>query len=95
MLSCGEIKNEFMPTHNRNKLSVIYDKRQKDFVVKYPRKCDGSLALSHLLCVQMRFDLLKLGRSKLPYETYNFKEDLEKRGYDLSTLRFSIELKKT
>lgn len=39
-----------MPKHNENKLSVIYDKRQKDFVVKYPRRCDGNLALSHLMC---------------------------------------------
>lgn len=83
-----------MGKYNEKKLSVIFDKRQKDFVVKYPRKCDGSLALFHLLNDQMRFELTKWHTSQIPYETYNFKEDLEKRGYDLSTLKFSIELKK-
>jgi hypothetical protein len=32
-----------MPKRNENKLSVIYDKKQRDFVVKYPRKCDERL----------------------------------------------------
>jgi hypothetical protein len=41
----------------------------------------------------LRFELTKWQDGKIPYEPYNFKNDLEKRGYDLSTFKFSIELK--
>ena len=77
---------------NDKKLSLIYDKRQKDFVVKYPLRCDGALILNHICG-----DVLKYNISKdYPYnfDKFNLKEELEKRGYDLSTLKFSIELKK-
>lgn len=85
-----------MGSHNENKLSVIYDKRMGDFVVRSPCKADGGLALSHLLGDILRFDVTKwLDKKGTPYEIENFKKELERRGYDLSTLRFSIELKKT
>jgi hypothetical protein len=79
-----------MPTHNRNKLSVIYDKRQKDFVVKYPRNCDGHLAMGHLVGDILRYSPLK---KPYPFEVENFVKELEARGYDIETLKFSIELK--
>jgi hypothetical protein len=77
-----------------NKIYLHYDKRQKDFVAYYPRKCDGGLVLSHILGDILRFDLTKWGEGKIPYTTENFKKELEQRGYDLTTLKFSIELKK-
>ena len=82
-----------MATRNAKKLTLAYNKRQKDFVVYYPRSPDGHLVLYHLLNDILQFDLTKWGKGKIPYETFNFKKELEKRGYDLSTLKFSIELK--
>lgn len=76
---------------NPNKLTFLYDKRQKDFVCNYPRPADGSL-IFYLFGDILRFDIHKYGK-QVPYEVFNVKEELEKRGYDLSTLRFSIELK--
>jgi len=86
-----------MPKYNENKLSVIYDKRQKDFVVKYPRRCDGALAMHHLVnnILEWRLPTKESGWN-YPYnwEETNFMKELERRGYDTSTLKFSIELKK-
>ena len=86
-----------MARHNERKLSIIYDKRQKDFVVKYPRRCDGALALHSIINEQLVFDLDKWFARKItntpPFKPYSFKDELERRGYDLSTLKFSIELK--
>ena len=80
--------------NNVKKLSLIYDKRVKDFVVKFPRKRDGSLALHHLLSDMPRYSIDKEIKKDFPYKDwYNFKNDLEKRGYDLTTLKFSIQLK--
>ncbi len=77
---------------NPSKLSVIYDKRQKDFVVKYPRRCDGHLAMNHLVGDELMFDLDKhLNRiDGFPYRLENFIQELERRGYDPKTLKFSI-----
>ena len=83
-----------MAEHNKNKLSLIYDNRQKDFVVKFPRKCDGGLLMSYILSEIPRYSIDKELKREFPYrEWYSFKEDLEKRGYDLETLKFSVELK--
>lgn len=86
-----------MPRHNENKLSVIFDKRQNDFVVKYPRSCDGALAMHHLVNDTLEWRLpTKESGKEYPhnFEITNFIKELDKRGYDTSTLRFSIELKK-
>lgn len=83
-----------MPRIKPNKIYLHYNKRQKDFIVYYPRKCDGNLILNHILGDILRFDLIKWSKGKIPYTSENFKEELERRGYDLTTLKFSIELKK-
>jgi hypothetical protein len=77
---------------NDKKLSLIYDKKQKDFVVKYPRSCDGALVMNHICDDILKYTINK----KYPYnfDVTNFKKELENRGYDLTTLKFSIELKK-
>ena len=83
-----------MAKHNENKLSVIYDKRQKDFVVKYPRRCDGNLALNHLVSDTLEYRLPTKDKDyPSNFEVTNFIKELDKRGYDTSTLKFSIELK--
>lgn len=77
---------------NDKKLSLIFDNRVKDFVVHYPKRCDGALAMNHLCG-----DILKYNVNKdYPhnFDVKNFKDELEKREYDLTTLRFSIQLKK-
>lgn len=84
-----------MGKYNDSKLSVYYDKRQNDFVARFPNHQDGGLALYHLVGDILKFDLEKWhAKDGVPYRLENFKEELERRGYDLSTLRFSIELKK-
>ena len=83
-----------MPRHNENKLSVIWDKRQKDFVVKYPRSCDGALAIHHLVNDTLKYRIpSKEKEYPHNFEVTNFIKELEKRGYDPSTLKFTIELK--
>jgi hypothetical protein len=57
--------------------------RQRDFVVNYPRRPDGHLAVSVLL--NSGWNTSKRGRS--------FIDELERRGYDPKTLRFSIDTK--
>lgn len=83
-----------MGKYNIDKLSLVWDKRQKDFVVKYPRRCDGALLNSHI-CE----DILKHVMPSEKDPPFNFKtfclvDELEKRGYDITTLKFSVELKK-
>jgi hypothetical protein len=84
-----------MPAHNEDKLSLIWDKRQKDFVVKYPRRCDGALILHKIVGDMLTWDLNKtIARENPNYRVENLKDELESRGYDLTTLKFSVELKK-
>ena len=82
-----------MAKRNEDKLSLIYDKKQKDFVVKYPNPQDGALAVGHILGDVLKYRVLK--DPPFNFDVTNFRNELEKRGYDLSTLKFSIELKKT
>lgn len=83
-----------MPKHNKRKLSLIWDKRQNDFIVKCPRRCDGALAIYHLVGDILRWDMEKASKREFYcFERINFQEELEKRGYDLTTLKFSIKLK--
>ncbi len=79
----------------KNKLSLIYDKRQKDYVVKYPRRCDGALVMCHLINNILEWRIPS-EKNQPPYnfEATNFIQELERRGYDSKTLKFSIELKK-
>ena len=77
-----------------NKLSLIYDKRQNDFVVKYPKdKTDGNLVLYTLLCDTLRYTVFPETEDSPNYIVENFKDELESRVYDIKTLKFSIELK--
>jgi hypothetical protein len=83
-----------MSSINKNKLSVIYDNKQKDFVVKYPRRCDGALAINHLVGDILKYKIPD-DETRYPYNwvSLNFIKELENRGYDVTTLKFSIELR--
>ena len=83
-----------MAAPSKNKLSVIYDKRQSDFVATYPRSHDGSLAFNHLINDRLSWRLPNEDNYPSNYEVENFIKELERRGYDITTFRFSIELKK-
>lgn len=77
------------------KLKVKWSKREKDFMVYYPRRCDGALIQGKLFHKQMIFDYLAFLRGEeCPYNMEeDFIEELEKRGYDKTTMKFEISLK--
>ena len=80
---------------NPNKILLSYNKRQRDFVVGYPRKCDANLVMNKVIGDILEWDLQKaVDRDFYSFKVFNLKDELEKRGYDITTLRFSIELKK-
>lgn len=60
------------------KLTYKWSKKEKDFLIHYPRKCDGHL-------VHGFFSGYMNGKE--------FMEELEKRGYDLKTLKFEVKEK--
>lgn len=80
-----------MPKHNPNKLSLSWDKREKDFMINFPRKSDGWLAQGHLVGRVLLFDYH--GERPYNFTEFNFIKELENRGYDPKTIKFSIELK--
>lgn len=73
------------------KATYKYDNRNKDFVASAQNAQDRYL-LFYLFGNILTFDLAKYGR-EIPYDTFNIKDELEKRGYDLKTIKFSIEKK--
>jgi hypothetical protein len=84
-----------MGNHNKSKLSIIFDKRQKDFIVKYPRRCDGALILNHICSDVLKHVMPSKKEPPFNFEAFNLVDELESRGYDTKTLRFSVELRPT
>ena len=82
-----------MGKHNPNRLLLIFDKRQNDFIVKYPRRCDGALAINHLCGDILKHVMPNEKNPPFNFRVFNLVEELERRGYDTTTLKFSIELK--
>ncbi len=69
-----------MPKRDReNALFANWSKRQKDVMFHYPSKSDG-----HWL--HCWFSWARVGIDKT-----SFLEQLEERGYDITTLRFSVK----
>ena len=79
---------------NYNKLTVRWNKRERDFHISYPRRCDGHLASAVLFNKRMHplFSQRKPGDPPWGFDP-SFIEELESRGYDTKTLRFSVELR--
>ena len=75
------------------KLSLIWDRREKGFVAKGEDRRDQNLLFYHLLTNNLKFSIHKEYPNN--YDVYNFIDDLEDRGYDIQTLRFTIEKKKS
>ncbi len=69
-------------------LSAKWSKRENDLIFSYPRKCDG-----HLL--HNTFSSTTHHPLPFPNGSWDpsFLDELEKRGYDIKTLKFSIKLK--
>lgn len=89
-----------MGKRNERILKVYWSKKENDFLIQYPRRCDGSFIQFKLFCRQMIFDLIKYNTETnynsrvLPYnQEEDFIEELEKRGYDKTTIKFEIRLK--
>lgn len=73
-------------------LLLRWDKKENDFKVWYPRRCDGALVMHHLLNDILKWKLDPMNVSN--YRVDNFAKELEARGYDMTTFRFEIKLKK-
>ena len=74
---------------NDEGLTLKWSKREKDLMVYFPRKPDGNLVL-HIFCSErpsMNYDTGKIEFEK------SFEEELIARGYDITTLKFSVKLK--
>lgn len=69
----------------KNRLRVAWSKRKNDMIFHFPKdKCDAHL-------IQLYFYGHKYIAGKV---SPSFIEELEKRNYDITTLRFSIAYKK-
>lgn len=73
----------------RKTLSARWNKRQKDILYWFPHKCDGGM-LNHYLTGK-RYNPCPLHGA--PKWENSLIEELEARGYDITTLKFSIQLK--
>ena len=86
-----------MPKRNPNKLMISWSEREQDFMVAYPRRCDGAMIQGRFFNSEMIFDLIKYNTQKsihdLPYKNNkSIIDELKERGYDMKTMKFSIEL---
>jgi hypothetical protein len=75
-------------------LKIVWSKKEGDFLIHYPRPEDGRLINNKLIAERLEWGGVE-GRDKgwLNYETFNLIDELEKRGYDIKTLKFSVMLK--
>ena len=67
-----------------NELKVKWSKKENDHLISFPKSSDGSLIHDYLFYDQYWFG----GKSKKA-----LIKELEERGYDLTTLKFSIKKK--
>jgi hypothetical protein len=78
-------------------LKVRWSKKENDFLIFYPRRCDGALLQHKLFTQNMLFDYVKWDNGSSRTAPYKMEDDfikeLENRGYDKTTLKFEITLK--
>jgi hypothetical protein len=65
-------------------LRARWSKREKDILISFPSKPDGHLLQIYLNCERYSFD-----GTIMP----SLVKELESRGYDITTLKFSIQRK--
>lgn len=76
-----------------DKLRVSWSKIEHDHVIHYPKRCDGAL-MNYIMGDILLWggvDGKRMGWTN--YKRFNLLEELDKRGYDLTTLKFEIKLK--
>jgi hypothetical protein len=77
---------------DENILKIRYSKKEKDFLIYYPNRPDGALIQNHILGdILMWGGINNIDKERYNYESFNLKEELERRGYDLKTLKFEIK----
>ena len=75
-------------------LKIRWSKKERDLMIHYPDKCDGAL-IQHIICG----NILQWGgidgkeKGWLNFESFNLLEELDKRGYNIKTLKFEIQKK--
>jgi len=74
----------------KEKLVVFWSQREKDFLIRFPRSQDGSLAY-YVFCCES--PVRRFGETPDWGWDPSFVKELESRGYDTTTLRFSVERK--
>jgi hypothetical protein len=69
----------------KERLRAVWSKREADILYHYPRSCDGALLHYH-------FDVLRdRALEGVRPEGRSLIEELVERGYDITTLRFSVD----
>jgi hypothetical protein len=76
-----------------DKLRYRWSARLRDFLISYPRSADGHLVHAVLGAKRMDADYSGPGSTRIVFEP-SFTAELEARGYDLTTLKFEVRLKK-
>ena len=74
-------------------LKVKWSKKENDLMINYPRRCDGAF-MNYILGNMLVWGGID-GKDKgwQNFNTFNLKEECEKRGYDITTLKIEIKLK--
>jgi hypothetical protein len=77
-----------------DKLTMRWSKRERDFVINYPSGPDGHLVHRYLCCDWDRTSPYWSDGGMVPARVDPaFVKELEARGYDLTTLKFSVQRK--
>lgn len=93
MMRCLEVNMARRRT-SQNTLSAYWSKKERDLMYSYPGSAvDGRLVHSVMGCLRARLDYSQ--ERPTPVYDPSFVDELEKRGYDITTLRFSVMLKET
>jgi hypothetical protein len=76
-----------------DKLRYRWNAKLRDFWISYPRSADGHLIAGHFGGKRMAADYGGPGPSRIVFDP-SFTAELEARGYDLTTLKFEVRMKK-
>lgn len=70
-------------------LAIRWSKKEKDFLIHYPSSPDGHLCYGHFCCDRPKSRY----RITDPMDAFDpsFVDELRARGYDVTTLKFSVK----
>lgn len=82
-----------MCKRNERILKFYWSEKENDFMVQYPRRCDGAL-VQQIFNNRLEWGGID-GKDKgwLNYKEFNLINELIERGYDKKSLKFEIRLK--